>query len=243
MNRSIEAYDEPDRIASYDSDMEVMHPNRSRMARVALEILPFDRQQPLVALDLGSGTGYFTHRFLEEFPKGRVICVDGAQAMIDLAKVRLGTLVSRADFRLGDFRGLGDLLRPDETGFLAFSSYALHHLDPAEKRHVLERVRTFLRPGGWFLNADLIAADDQLLENQIQRLRVDGIVRRAAGKDPRFIDADSTRQFLRHIETRDGDQPVSVLRDLRILEEAGFHHPSVLWLEYREAVTAARIED
>lgn len=37
---SIAAYDLPDRVASYDVDMEIMHPNRSKMVDIALEILP-----------------------------------------------------------------------------------------------------------------------------------------------------------------------------------------------------------
>jgi hypothetical protein len=39
--RSIKAYDIPERVASYDAEMELMHPNRSKMVAVALEVLPF----------------------------------------------------------------------------------------------------------------------------------------------------------------------------------------------------------
>ena len=41
MNKnSITAYDLSARVASYDADMEIMHPNRSKMVDIALEILP-----------------------------------------------------------------------------------------------------------------------------------------------------------------------------------------------------------
>jgi len=39
--RSIRAYDLPERVASYDVETELMHPNRSKMVAVALEVLPF----------------------------------------------------------------------------------------------------------------------------------------------------------------------------------------------------------
>jgi trans-aconitate 2-methyltransferase len=108
--RSIDAYDLPQRVASYDADMEVMHPNRGKMIQVALEVLPFPKDAALRALDLGIGTGYFTQRFLAHYPNSEVIAIDGAKAMIDLAKVRLGSLCGQVDFRVGDFRRL------DQTG-------------------------------------------------------------------------------------------------------------------------------
>src|SRR4029077_3168425 len=99
--RSIDAYDLPQRVESYDADMEVMHPNRAKMVEVALEILPIRRESALRALDLGIGTGYFTKKLLERYPSGLVVAVDGAKAMIDLAKERLGVSAGKVDFRLG----------------------------------------------------------------------------------------------------------------------------------------------
>ena len=90
--RSIAAYDVSERVKRYDADMELMHPNRSKMVQVALEVLPFPKTAALRAIDLGIGTGYFTERFLNDFPKSRVLGIDGAQAMIELAKARLTSI-------------------------------------------------------------------------------------------------------------------------------------------------------
>jgi hypothetical protein len=51
--RSIAAYDVSERVERYDADMELMHPNRSKMVQVALEVLPFPKTAPLRAIDLG----------------------------------------------------------------------------------------------------------------------------------------------------------------------------------------------
>src|SRR5262245_27199481 len=96
--RSIAAYDVLQRVKTYDADMELMHPNRSKMVQIALEVLPFPRAAPLRAIDLGIGTGYFTKRFLNRFPNSQVLGIDGAQAMVDLAKARLKSLASRVEF-------------------------------------------------------------------------------------------------------------------------------------------------
>src|SRR5678815_1588839 len=71
--QSIAAYDVSQRVKTYDADMELMHPNRSKMVEVAIEVLPFPRTATLRAIDLGTGTGYFTKQFLNHFPNSRVL--------------------------------------------------------------------------------------------------------------------------------------------------------------------------
>ena len=66
--QSIAAYDVSQRVKTYDADMELMHPNRSKMVQVAIEVLPFPKTAALRAIDLGIGTGYFTEQFLNHFP-------------------------------------------------------------------------------------------------------------------------------------------------------------------------------
>ena len=237
---SIAAYELPARVASYDADMDVMHPNRHKMVGIALETLPFDSSASIVALDLGTGTGFFTHRFLECFPKARVISVDGSNAMVDLARTRLGTLAGRVDFRIGDFRKLQDLIPESALGDAVFSSYALHHLNHEEKREVITQAIRFLKPGGWLINADIVTHESKVIEERIQQLRVEGIVHRGHAVDPRFRDTASTRQFLDQLEATDADQPLTLAEDLQVFREAGLTDTSVLWAEYREVVIGGR---
>jgi ubiquinone/menaquinone biosynthesis C-methylase UbiE len=234
---SIEAYDVPERIASYDADMDVMHPLRHEMIEVALRLPPFERDASFVALDLGAGTGLFTQRLLERFRNARAIAVDGAASMADVAAERLGGLRERFEFRVGDFQNLDALLAPRESGRLVISSYALHHLDGEAKRVVLDRCVEFLEPGGWFLNADLVAAPTEELAGRYQQLRVEGILERAAPGDARFEDAETTHAFLRTLEATEGDQPLELEQDLEILRASGLRHSAVFWHEFREAVT------
>ena len=234
---SIAAYDLPDRVASYDADMELMHPNRTKMVEIALEVLPFEADSPFRALDLGIGTGYFTERFLKKFPKAKVIGIDGAEAMLDLAKVRLGVLADKVDFIAGDFRRLSQLVSNQEKVDVVYSSYALHHLNRTDKLEVIKQALNLLKSGGWFLNADLIIAERPEIEKRIQEIRVRGIVSRTRGGDPRFADFQSTRRFLDELEAKEGDQPLTLAADLQVLKDAGLHMPAVFWTEYREAVT------
>lgn len=233
---SINAYDLPERVISYDVDMELMHPRRTKMIDIALELLPTGSDSPVKALDLGAGTGYFTYRFLSNYPDAKIIAVDGAKAMVDLAKGRLGDFSGNVSFRVGDFRGLKELIAKNETFDVIYSSYALHHLNYENKLEVIKQALSALCPGGWFLNADLIAAENEKLNRRYQEIRIEGIVKRAQGKDPRFVDNKTTRKFLDKIEDNEGDQPLSLFDDLQILKQAGLKIPALFWAEYREAV-------
>lgn len=236
VQKSIAAYELPERVASYDADMEIMHPNRAKMVQVALDVLPFSLEQPLRALDLGVGTAYFAERFLRRYANAHIWAIDGAAAMVDLATARLGSLAERARFLVGDFRNLSRLLAEGEFFDVVFSSYAFHHLGREDKQSVVRQARDRLRTGGWFLNADILVADSPEIEQRIQEIRVNGIAQRAQALDVRFADAKATRSFLDRLEAADGDQPLTLLEDLQILRNAELRGVTVFWLEYREAV-------
>ncbi len=239
-SQSIDAYQTPERLDSYDADMDVMHPNRVRMADVVLEFLPSQPDEALKALDLGSGTGYFADRFLSRFPKAELVGLDGSQPMLELAVARLGRKAARAITVKGDFRNLSALVEGQAPFDAAFSAYALHHLDAGDKIRVVQQVLANLKPGGWFFNADLIVADSVAVEERIQKLRVEGIVSRAKPQDHRFGDLARTRVHLDQLEAEDGDQPLTLQEDLAVLRAAGAVEVSVIWLEHREAVTCCR---
>jgi len=238
--RSIAAYDVSQRVKTYDADMELMHPNRSKMVQIAIEVLPFPKTAALRAIDLGIGTGYFTKQFLNHFPNSRVLGIDGAQAMVELAKARLTSLASRVQFVIGDFRKLQELASGAGAVDVVFSAYALHHLSLTDKETVLRQVVGLLVPNGWFINADLIVADSPELESQLQEIRVAGIVKRAGGSDNRFPDAASTRRFLADLEKNESDQPFTLAEDLALLRSSGLKHVSAFWLEYRELVSGGQ---
>ena len=238
--RSIAAYDVSQRVKTYDADMELMHPNRSKMAQIALEVLPFPRTATLRVIDLGIGTGYFTECFLNRFPNSRVLGIDGAPAMIELAKARLKSSESRVEFVIGDFRKLQELAPDASAANVVFSAYALHHLNRVDKEKVLRQVVELLAPGGWFVNADLIVADSPELESRLQQIRISGIVERTGGADSRFPDSVLTRQFLADLELKEADQPLTLAEDLALLRSSGLKDVSAFWLEYRELVSGGQ---
>ncbi len=238
--KAVEAYDLPERVKSYDADMEIMHPRRSKMVDILLEVVPHDRTAGVDVLDLGTGTGYLTARLLEVFPRARVVALDAAPAILELARARLGD-APNVTFVEGDFRRLGDVLPEGSKLDMIVTSYALHHLDAEAKRAVFKQCAALLVDGGWLVNADLVVAASPVVERRIQEIRVDGVVRRAAGSDERFRDHATVRAFLDRLEANEGDQPLHLAEDLDLLQSAGFREGAVYWQEYREVVYAGVI--
>lgn len=233
------AYDLHERVASYDVNMEIMHPNRAKMVEVALDALAMPADAALRAIDLGVGTGYFTQQFLRRYPNARVLAIDAAPTILELGRVRLEPARDRVEFITADFRKLRTLAPRAVMYDVVLSSFALHHLNAADKLSVARDAHALLAPGGWLLNADIIVSESPDIEARIQELRVAGIVRRAGGNVEHFRTAESTRAFLDKLEADDGDQPQTLSTDLETLRSAGFRGVAALWVEYREAVCCA----
>ncbi len=92
-----------------------------------------------VAVDAGCGSGRVTAELVDRLPEGRVIAVDGSEAMVAKAKERLG---DRADYLVSDLVEL-ELEEPVD---LVFSTATLHWISDHER--LFRRLRGALKPGG-----------------------------------------------------------------------------------------------
>lgn len=93
-------------------------------------------------LDAGCGSGRVTAKLIERLPRGRVIAVDGSQAMVDKAREALG---DSAEVRLADLAEL----RLAEPVDVIFSTAVFHWLPDHE--NLFRRLHAVLVPGGRLL--------------------------------------------------------------------------------------------
>jgi trans-aconitate 2-methyltransferase len=91
------------------------------------------------ALDAGCGSGRVTEQLIERLPRGRVLAVDGSEAMVAKAEERLG---GRADYLVSDLLEL-ELEEPVD---LVFSTATLHWVPDHDA--LFRRLRAALKPGG-----------------------------------------------------------------------------------------------
>lgn len=92
-----------------------------------------------VAVDAGCGSGRVTEQLADRLPDGRVIAVDGSEAMVEKAKERLG---DRADCVVSDLVEL-ELEEPVD---LVFSTATFHWI--LDHDRLFRRLRAALKPGG-----------------------------------------------------------------------------------------------
>lgn len=182
------------------------------------------------------GAGFFSQRMLETYVNSSIVAIDGAAAMLELAKARLSELSKRVEWIRADFRDLPSAVLSPDRFDVVITSYALHHLNGDEKLGVLEQVVKSLKPSGWFLNADIVKAESKGVEQRIQELRVKGVTSRAPKLDDRFGSAERTRTFLDELEATEQDQPQTLDADIKIARKAGISNAEVYWKEYREVV-------
>lgn len=90
-------------------------------------------------LDAGCGTGRVTEQLLERLPEGRVIAVDGSEAMAAQAREHLG---HRVDVRRGD---LSELVLEEQVD-LIFSNAVFHWI--LDHDRLFRVLREALVPGG-----------------------------------------------------------------------------------------------
>jgi trans-aconitate 2-methyltransferase len=92
-----------------------------------------------VAVDAGCGSGRVTAELADRLPDGRVIAVDGSEAMVEKAKERLG---DRADYFVSDLVEL----ELDEPADLVFSTATFHWIPDHDA--LFRRMRAALKSGG-----------------------------------------------------------------------------------------------
>lgn len=90
-------------------------------------------------VDAGCGSGRVTEQLLERLPNGRVIAVDGSEAMVEKAKERLG---DRADYLVSD---LTELELPEPVD-MVFSTATFHWIPDHDA--LFRQMRGVLKPGG-----------------------------------------------------------------------------------------------
>jgi trans-aconitate 2-methyltransferase len=92
-----------------------------------------------VAVDAGCGSGRVTAELAERLPDGRVIAVDGSEAMVEKAKERLG---EGADYLVSDLVEL-ELAEPVD---LVFSTATFHWIGDHDA--LFRQLHGVLKPGG-----------------------------------------------------------------------------------------------
>lgn len=196
-------------VSTYDDWMRIALPGYDDLLGTTTTLIPALAGDPLDVLDLGAGTGLFSWHVLQRFPRSRLVLVDLAGKLLDVARRRFAGLP--VEVRLADYRALA--LEPGRRFDAVISSLSIHHLEDAEKAALFGRVFGLVRPGGVFVNVDQVRAGSPAVG---ERYWSEWLARvRAAGAPEDRIAESIDRR-------RTYDRDASLEDQLRWLREAGF---------------------
>jgi tRNA (cmo5U34)-methyltransferase len=209
--------------SEYDAVRRRLIPPYDAFYGGALEALALAQRPLRRVLDVGAGTGLLSAHVRAALPEAELTLLDGAPAMLEQARARLG---DGAAYIHGDFsRGL-----PPGPWDAVVSSLAIHHLDDAAKQALTRRVHEALAPGGVFVNADQVAGPTARLQARYEEWHEHAS--RALGA------TDEEWGAARERMTHDRCSPVE--DQLRWMREAGFVDVDCLVKDHNFAVLAGR---
>jgi tRNA (cmo5U34)-methyltransferase len=210
--------------ADYDAQRRRLIPPFDAFYGTAVAALDLAAPPVRRVLDLGAGTGMLAARVAAAHPEAEVVLLDGSPAMLEQARATLGDRA--AAYVTAD---LTDPLPPGPWTAVV-SALAIHHLDDAAKRALLQAVHAELAPGGVFVNAEQVAGPTAFFDDRYRAWHE--AQARAAGSTAEEWAAAVDRMRL--------DRWASVEHQLAWLRDAGFADADCLFKDHRFAVLAAR---
>jgi tRNA (cmo5U34)-methyltransferase len=209
----------------YDRTIRQLVPRYDDMAQVMIGLIV--SVSPDSLLDIGPGSGSFTRSILEEVSGVRVTAVEASPQMAEEAGLTLGYFGARARIVCQDIMDFTSEERFDGV----VTSLVLHNIAHEGKTALLQRIRSWLLPDGFFLWSDMIRYGNP----RIQAHFVDCRTRFA-------LDAGCAPELAEWNFRKEGeeDHPLTQRETVESLAEAGFSGAEVVWVHDTFAVFCAR---
>ena len=200
----------------YDNQRKKLIPVFDDFYQIATQSIEINSKTPKV-LEIGTGTGLFSQIFLNKFPEAKMDLVDLAQDMLNIAKERFSNY-SNLNFFIEDILDFS----PDEKYDVVISSLAIHHLEVENQEKLYYKIFSWLKNGGIFLNAEMIAGENEFLNNIYEKW----IIEKANETD---LDEKAKHAAIERLKL---DKKVPISTQLKWLKNAGFSHFDCLYKAY-----------
>ncbi len=138
---------------TFDKMVQTLVPQYDFMQNEVFRLVNFDKNDHVILIDLGAGSGIFIEKFLKRYPNASAYWVDYSEDFLEIAKIRLEPYKERVKFIISKFEDKWEN-QISEIPDIIFSMAAIHHLEPQEKNDLYKKSYELLKQGGWFLNVD-----------------------------------------------------------------------------------------
>jgi SAM-dependent methyltransferase len=210
-------------------------PGRAERFQLMCDLFPFSHDAAATILDVGAGYGPVSRFILDRYRHATCIGQDGSEPMLKRARTLLARYGERFKTHSTDLFAKDWLLAEHGPFDAAVSSICLHNLRDFERiGEVYREIRAHLKPGGVFLNLDLINAPTA----GVQRRYVDAATARRRREETADTRLDA---MVRHGESFAaaggvGPFPADLDQHLVALRAAGFTDVDCFWKELRRAL-------
>ncbi|MDI6711592.1 MAG: class I SAM-dependent methyltransferase [Bacillota bacterium] len=203
-------------------------PHYEIMLNMIVDGIPLAKDESMLGLDIGCGTGNVSRMLLQSFPHLRMDCIDFSPEMLQVLSKNLSEFDGRYSVSVRDIRKF----RITQSYDLVVSNLSIHHIENLNnKRQFFAQVFGSLPSGGIFVFGDLFCGSSPY----IQQLYVDNwkAFQVSQGREQSEVD--------RHFERmKDVDFPSPLYPQLKILQEIGFLDIDCLFKWYGFGVVACR---
>jgi len=229
---------DPAREQPFDGGPTEANPSRLEQIEVLMTIAAahrvsdpdaLDLQPPRRILDAGCGKGHVAERLLALHPLATVVGFDVSSEAVAEAQHRLG---GRGRIVCASFEEDWPAALGEKDFDLAVCVQAVHHLPHVLKRLTFQRLHDVLRPGGLYLQSDLVALGDALMFPYVKAIwnRLRG-QQKLPPLPEGYLQGDAEEEM----EKR-GDLLAPLDKQLAWLREAGFLHVDCFWKHGNRAI-------
>lgn len=223
--------------------------DKERLPRLQMmvSLIPFDRQENIRVLDVGSGYGALSQVVLEAFPNSHVVCQDFSDPMFRCARQRLEKYIGRVTYiksNLSDPEWTSELDKPFDAivSAIAIHNVRIHGRIPSIYREILK----LLKNGGCFLNSELVAPSGSEVNKFYQRWRLITLqkkIKEEKGPEKSLdeLEKEQQKELAIPFHNQEGWRPSfpTLEEQLLWLRQAGFNEVDCFWKEMGQAIIGA----
>jgi tRNA (cmo5U34)-methyltransferase len=210
-------------------------PTRAERFQLMCDLFPFPNDAPVSILDVGAGYGPVSRFILDHYPHVTCMAQDGSEPMLRRAQHIMASYGERFKTHQSDLFETNWLPKAFGPFDAAVSSSCLHNLrDFRRIGEIYGEIRDRLKPGGVFLNLDLINAPTSELHKRYAAAAA--ARRQRAGASREDVEAMVRHAQQSAAQMPAGPFPANLDQQLAALKAAGFSEVDCFWKDLQRAL-------
>ena len=228
-----------ERAQKYEHRADLVLPKRQEMLSLIVQLIPFERDEPLRVLDLGTGTGVPAQRVLQDFPKANVICLDKSAEMMEIGCAKLAEHGDRVRFVQADLEDLAWNNGLPERFDAIVSALAFNLLTHGAKQRLFAQCYEMLELHGCLVFSDRLRAADEAVDRFYLDQWMNFIVCQTQEVLSKEVTLETVTTRQRSLDKSAGVKSATLEDTLAWLKQAGFAQVECYWKYFQWAVFSA----